>query len=131
VYVLILGFLLFAAGFFVLSVAAVVYVAYRFLALALSMDAAILREFKQRPVSAPPMSNVGQEFPNITGSQANPFAGKQPDTEGDFVPHSDEGAFIAEQVELIRQQQGLTEEDMEKFIRQAKGDMSAVEEEIS
>jgi hypothetical protein len=41
-------------------------------------------------------------------------------TEGDFTPVSEEEQFIQENVEHLRRQ-GMTEEELDSFIRQAVG----------
>lgn len=110
--------LLAAGGLFLVGLAAVVYVAYRFLALALSMDMAMLREFR---VQANASEKAAQSAGPVLGDRLREFiSSRMAPTEGEFVPTSDEEMFIQEQVEHLRRQ-GLTEEELEAFMRQAVG----------
>ena len=116
VYLGIIGVLL-ASALLLLGLACVIYVAYRFLIIVLSLDAAILHEFKGQGRNVEKMAKAGpiQEDKLKSFIQA-----RMTPTEGDFVPQSDEEAFINEQVEHLRRQ-GLTDEELDLFIRQANG----------
>lgn len=100
------------------GLACVIYVAYRFLALALSMDAAILREFS---LTSKSIKQLTQSAGPVLGEKLKEFiANRLTPTEGDFSGSSDEELFLNEQVEHLRRQ-GLTEEELNAFIRQAVG----------
>lgn len=109
--------ILFAIGFCLLGVASVVYVAFRFLSLVLSMEVGILKEFQgsQRAV------NIALEDVPRKESQLKEFIkARMTPTDGDFVPTDDETAFINEQVDHLRNQ-GLSAEELDAFVRQAVG----------
>lgn len=106
--------LLFAAAMFCFGIASVIYVAFRFLSIAISLDSAILRGIKNKPQeqvqqpTEPPLESKLREF----------ISSRLAPTQGDFVPYADEVAFLNEQVESLRSK-GLTEEELNQFIRQA------------
>ena len=114
---MILALCLFAGAFFLFAFACAIYVAYRFLSLALSMDAAFLKEFsgQQRTVQQALSQSPIQQSSLKKFSQD-----RMTPTEGTFEPFNDEEAFLNEQVDRLRQQ-GLSEEECNEFIRQAVG----------
>ena len=109
--------LLVAAGFFLFGLSCVIYVALRYLILVLSMDSAILHEFKGQTKTMNKIASAGpiQEEKLKTFIQA-----RMAPTEGDFAPYSEEEAFINEQVEHLRRQ-GMTDEELDAFVRSAVG----------
>jgi hypothetical protein len=104
-----------ALGFF--AVSACIYVAFKFLSLAISLDAALLREFKVQN-----QHDIKMDANNpITSDKLKSFiASRFTPTDGDFVPYSDEEAFLNERVAELRAK-GLTDEELQSFIKQAVG----------
>jgi hypothetical protein len=99
-----------------LSLAGLGYVLYRFLSLIVSMEVGILKEFGSFVGSGKQnMFNKIKEFAQ---------AGMKP-TEGDYVPYDDEEAFVAEQVNKLKNK-GLTDEELDSFVRQAVTDQSVL-----
>ena len=109
--------LLIAAALFLFGLACVIYVAYRFLVIVLSLDAAILHEFKGHGRNVEQIAKSGpiqeEKLKSFIQARMSP-------TDGGFVPQSDEEAFINEQVEHLRRQ-GMSDEELDAFIRQANG----------
>lgn len=99
------------------ALAAVVYVSFRFLALVLSMEVGILKEFK---VQRPAMDKALADIPEKEAKLKDFIRARMSPTEGDFTPYSDEEAFINENVEFLRRQ-GMTDDELDAFIRQAVG----------
>ena len=109
--------LLASAGFFLFSLSCVLYVAFRFLILVLSLDSAILREFKGQIGRVDQVTAQGP----INEKKLKDFIqSRMAPTEGDYHPYSDEEAFIQEKVEELRHQ-GMTQEELDAFVRQAVG----------
>lgn len=112
-----LALTLFCAALFVFAVALMGYVAFRFLSLALSLDAALLREFIK-------VENKTDE--HLRSSPVQPdklksfIQSRMTPTEGTFEPYDEEELFVQQQVEHLRRA-GMTEEECEAFIRQAVG----------
>jgi|GEM_PF-2911151 hypothetical protein len=113
-----LAILLVAAAFFLAALSAVIYVAYRFLLMALSVDAALLREFK----ATPRQLQEAKSTENVLGGQLREFiAARMKPTEGEFVGNTDEEMFIQEQIKLA-EAQGMTAEEIKAFMSQAVTD---------
>jgi hypothetical protein len=109
------GVFLFGLGIALSGVAAMIYVAYRFLALVLSMEVGILKEFQGSQKAV----NIALADVPRKESQLKEFIkARMAPTEGDFVGADDETQFLNEQVTHLRNQ-GLTEDELESFIRQA------------
>lgn len=108
---------LFSAGFCLLGVSAVVYVAFRFLSLALSMEVGILREFRAQTKG---VQQVLTQAPAAEATLKEFVKSRFSPTEGAFEAYSDEEAFIQERVEDLRRQ-GMTPEELDAFVRQAVG----------
>jgi hypothetical protein len=106
---------LFAAGVCLTGLASVVYVAFRFLSLVVSMEAGILREFKGNSKA---VDKALADIPQKEAKLREFIAARMSPTEGEFVPQSDEEAFINEQVEHLRRQ-GMTDDELDAFVRQA------------
>ena len=113
--------LLFAAGSFLFGLACVIYVAMRFLIIAISLDAAILREFKGQSAA---VGRALGDIPEKEEKLKSFIQSRMTPTEGEFVPQSEEEQFIQEQVEHLRRQ-GMTDEELDAFVRQAAGDMGS------
>jgi len=109
--------LLFSVGFCLLGVSAVVYVAFRFLSLALSMEVGILREFKTQNSG---VRQILTQTPAAEATLKDFVKSRFAATEGDFQAYNDEEAFIQERVEDLRRQ-GMTQEELDAFVRQAVG----------
>jgi len=92
-----LSVLLFASGFFLFGLATVVYVSWRYAIMALSMDAALLREFKGTPLPQSPQMPSTQ-----VGSANYQTYGKPAKTDGGFFTMSDEQAWEQEQLEQAK-----------------------------
>jgi hypothetical protein len=108
--------LLAAGALFMGGLAAVLYVAYRFLLLSLTMDSALHRE-----ISAMRQALMVQNHtPETTmGSQLKSFISERlKPTEGDFVVNTDEELFVQEQLAQL-QAQGFRKDEAEAFMRQA------------
>ncbi len=107
--------LLFCAGWFVVGLASLFYVVFRGLTLILGMEVGILKEFKSQHGVIQDVVNQGpandSKLKQFIKSRFTP-------TEGDFAPYSDEEAFVQEQVDHLRRQ-GLSDEELDAFIRQA------------
>lgn len=110
-----IAILLAASGLFLFGLSCVIYVAYRFLSLVLSLDAAMLREFKLNVRSPNPVLGRKIEYPTQPNTEP---------TEGSFEPTSDENMYVQEQVEQLRGIQGLSDADLASAIRQAVGDQA-------
>ena len=106
-----------AAALFLVAFAGAIYVVYRFLSLVLSMEIGILKEFGNKSTAA----NQYAQNQQVTESKLKEFIKSRfSPSEGDFQPYTDEEAFITEQVENLRRQ-GLSDEELEAFVRQAVG----------
>jgi hypothetical protein len=92
---------LLAGGFFLLCFAAAMYVIYKFLALVVSIDAAIMR-MQVQPMRAPSPGAAAQE-------------------QGSYVPYSEEEAWASEAVAQKAAQEGLSPEEIQEFLKQAVG----------
>lgn len=108
---------LFCSGVCLAGVASVVYVAFRFLSLVTSMEAGILREFRS---SSKAVGKALSDIPEKESKLRSFIQSRMTPTEGEFTPYSDEEAFINEQVEHLRRQ-GMTDEELDAFVRQAVG----------
>jgi hypothetical protein len=114
---------LIAASLFLFALTAIVYVALRFISLVLSMEVGILKEFKGQREFVQPVGPVGVISPDapITENKIKEFIKSRfAPTEGSFEGYNDEDAFIQEKVEDLRRQ-GLTQEELDAFVRQAVG----------
>ena len=111
------GVFLFGIGIACAGVAAMVYVAYRFLALVLSMEVGILKEFQGNQKA---VNTVLADIPRKESQLKEFIKARMTPSEGDFIPGSDEVAFLNEQVAHLREA-GLTNEELDAFIRQAVG----------
>jgi hypothetical protein len=110
------GFL-FSIGLCLTAFAASLYVALRFLLLVISMEAGILREFKN---SSKAVDRALSDIPEKEAKLKSFIQSRMAPTDGEFVPQSDEEAFINEQVDHLRRQ-GMTDDELDAFIRQAAG----------
>jgi len=108
---------IFCAALFVFANALVIYVAFRFLSLALSVDASLLREFTKLEIKT-------DEHLRSTPLQADKLKSfiqsRMTPTEGAFEPYNEEELFLQQQVEHLRRS-GMTDEECDAFIRQAVG----------
>lgn len=105
-----IALLVFAFAFFLFALAALIYVAYRFLSLAISMDSYILKELQSRPASIPPADPT-----SINDSMLRRFmASQEKPTEGDFVFNTDEELAIAEEVRKLKTDMSSMSEEDEK-----------------
>jgi len=112
-----LAALLIAAALLLAAFAGAMYVGYKFLHLILSMEIGILKEFGKQ--SGMVQQAVAQH--PVTESKIKEFIKSRfSPSEGDFQAYSDEEAFINENVETLRRQ-GLTDDELEAFVRQAVG----------
>lgn len=88
--------------------AVAMYVAFKFAALAISLDINLTKVFQitQKPqaIVQPAASGVAQDKPS-----AEPF-----------VPYNEEEAFLQEKIDELRGK-GLSDQELEQFIRQAVG----------
>ena len=109
-----IALLLFAGGFFLFGLAAVVYVSWRYAIMALSMDAALLREFKGTPLPQSPQMPSTQ-----VGSANYQTYGKPAKTDGGFFTMSDEQAWEQEQLEQAKSLfgPGTTDQDLIDHLR--------------
>jgi hypothetical protein len=109
-----LAVLLFAGAFFLFGLATVLYVSWRYAIMALSMDAALLREFKGTPLQAP------QQTATSVGSANYQTYGKPAKTDGGFFTMTDEQAYEQEQMEQAKSTFGphATEQDLIDYLRQ-------------
>ena len=118
---LIWSLFLFCAALFILAITALTWVALRFGALVLSMEVGILKEFKSQHAAVQQVIQ-GPDGPVETGNKLKDFIKSRfSPSEGEFVAPNDEEQFIQEQVEHMRHQ-GLTDEELDSFIRQAVTD---------
>jgi hypothetical protein len=113
-----LAVLLSASGLFLFGLACVIYVAFRFLALVLSLDAAILKEFQMNTNA---YRDAARTNPIQESKLKDFIQSRMAPTDGDFIPVSDEEAFLQEQITELRGK-GLTDEELEAFVRQAVSD---------
>jgi len=107
-----LSVLIAASALFLFALSAVIYVAYRFLALAIAQDMQLLREinFLQRilPAGAPSLLN---QFRSVDTKQS----------EGDFVPTDEDEMAIVEKISKIKSESGyMSEEDEEELAKQIR-----------
>jgi len=112
-----LAALLCAGALFIAALALLVYVAYRFLSLAISLDSFILRELQSRPqvVSSPAADTSG----SILQSQLKEFiANRLKPTDGAFEFNTDEELFLNETIQNLRAQ-GIKEEELDAFMKHA------------
>jgi len=100
-----IAILIIAVSLLLFAYAAVIYVAYRFLALAIAQDMQLLREinFLQRilPAGSPSVLNRFHD------------ANTKP-TDGEFINTTDEEYAVAEQVRRIKSETGYMSEEEEK-----------------
>jgi hypothetical protein len=111
-----------ACALLLFALAVVVYVAYRFLSLALVVDAAILSELRSRSVQPSQLAADPATHETLLGSQLKQFiAERMKPTDGGYEVNSDEELYIQEQVKRLRDQGngGLTDEELKSFISQA------------
>lgn len=103
--------LLFAGGFFLFALATVLYVSWRYAIMALSMDAALLREFKGTPL---PVASQQQSVAAGIGTY-----GKPAKTDGGFYTMTDEEAYTQEQLAAAKSLFGphTTEQDLIDHLR--------------
>jgi hypothetical protein len=111
------GVFLFGLGVCLLGLAATVYVAYRFMSLVVSMEAGILKEFGR---SGKAVNMALEDIPKKEAKLREFIQARMAPTEGGFEPYDDETAFLNEQVMHLREK-GLTDEELDAFIRQAVG----------
>lgn len=106
------------------AAASFVYVTFRFLSMALSLDAALLREFKgiRTPQAHQAALTLDDQLKQFINSRMKP-------TDGDFVPSSEEDLFINEQVNRLREQGDFSEEEIKQFVHElaARGAAAAAE----
>jgi hypothetical protein len=115
-------FALIAAALFLFSLACMFYVGFRFLSLVLSMEIGIVKEFRGGNTQVlEAVHEVGGDAGKTQSKLKDFIASRFTPTEGEFIPVTDEEQFIQEQVEHLRQQ-GLTDEELDAFIRQAVAD---------
>ncbi len=126
-----LVFMLIGGGVFLFAAACVIYVAFRFLSLVLTLDMAMLREFKYQAINtgqaistasqAVTSAEEAMKANSVQPSKLREFiAARMSPTQGDFTPYSEEEAFINESVEHLRRQ-GLNDDELDAFVRQAVG----------
>ena len=109
-----LAVLLFAGAFFLFGLATVLYVSWRYAIMALSMDAALLREFKGTPLPQSPQMPSTQ-----VGSANYQTYGKPAKTDGGFFTMTDEQAWEQEQLDQAKSAFGphATEQDLIDYLR--------------
>jgi hypothetical protein len=96
-----LSILLFAGALFCISLAAVLYVAYKFLAVVTTLDMAILRiQANARP--QPFIPTAENEAAVLSTHLKMAMSGKIPTTEGEFIASSDEELFVQEELEKLK-----------------------------
>lgn len=110
-----------SAGFCLLGLAAVSYVAFHYLQLIYKQQAQPLRLAPLQPAQAPPFSGLNISDPKEHDAVQELLRRMAPPSEGDFVPHSDEDAWRHEQVAFARRDIGgdndeLTQREMEELI---------------
>lgn len=110
---------LFALACLMFCVAIFLWLGLRFGALVLSMEVGILREFKGTSAKVHP---VGQPHVNPEVLSNYPKSSFEA-TDGMFVQQDEDTQFVQEQVENLRKgNAGLTEEELDQFVRQAVAD---------
>lgn len=116
--------ILVSGGLFLFGLGCVIYVSFKYLSMAIGLDAMLSRQL-QSQMSA--MMQQPQMAPGVAGQpnladQLRQFmsAQKMPQTDGEFIPYSDEEAAVREEVEKLRKK-GLSEEELNNFVNQAVG----------
>lgn len=98
----------FGIGFCLFGLAALVYVAFRFMAVVTGLEISMLRELMSQRRS-------GQVV-------LNPVAGMGPAaTEGSFEPYDEQHAYVQERAAELRRE-GLAPEELDAFMQQAVAD---------
>lgn len=119
---------LFVVACCLFGLSAIVYVAFRYLSLVLSMEIGILKEFAKH---GKVVDKALEDIPAKESQLREFIRARMSPTEGDFVAQNEESQFIQEQAEVLRQK-GMTDEELEAFIRQAVGsDIGSAEQEKS
>lgn len=96
------------AALFMTAFSAAIYVAYRFLAVIVTLDAAMSRS---RALTA-----------ELKNPVLFPSNHTQPESQdGTAEPYDEEALYIAEAVRKVRGQDGLSDEELQKFIAGARG----------
>jgi hypothetical protein len=111
-----------AAALFVFALACLVYVAFKFLSLGISLDAMLSRQLYMQQLQQASQQQVkqpGQQFSQQFQNELHDFMNR-PQTEGEFIPASDTESFVREEAEKLRKK-GMSEEEMQQFIQQAVG----------
>ena len=101
---------IFCAACFLAAFSAAIYVSYRFLAVIVSIDAAFSRS---RAVVDQLKSPV--LFPQATAKPASTSGG------GSVEPYDEAAMYVAEQVRAVKGSQGLSDEELQRFIAHARG----------
>ncbi len=106
-----------ASALFIAAISLLVWVVSTQLSVLISQSIAVLQELRIRTgitaAGAAPTSE------SILGSQLKDFiANRLKPTDGDFITNSDEELYLQEQIKALRDQGGLTEQEIEAFVRQ-------------
>lgn len=114
-----------AFAILVSTLTAFAYVSLRFAMMALSMDAALLREFKVASKHIADISQSNREILNSSGENLQTklrdfVASRMSPTEGEFIHQTDEEAWLAEQLNNARAE-GMSKEEIQAFVSQAIG----------
>lgn len=106
-----------AAALFAAALALLVWVICTQLGVLVVQAIAILHELKTHPAIVAGATASTSE--SILGGQLKEFiSSRMKPTEGEFVTNSDEELFLQEQIKILRDQGGLSEEEIEAFVRQ-------------
>jgi hypothetical protein len=107
--------IIFSSALLLFAFASVVYVAYHFMSLVVSMQTALIREFKGQSKA---VDIALGDIPNKEAKLKEFIKARMAPTDGGFEPYSDEGAFVQEQVDELRRQ-GMSQEELDAFVKQA------------
>lgn len=122
--------ILLCAACALLAFAASIFVSFKFASLAISLDINLFRELQinrelsrltMQPSQVPNPANESKENAAATtmGQRLQDFLRSRVGaSDGDFVPYSDEQAFLNEQVDGLRAK-GMSQEELDTFVKQA------------